>query len=267
LPPSTFPFSRFTLIRLSLLFNLPFILFRVHRLAFDTYTHIFLADHYRQRWWSLWEPRWYLGFSVASYPPLVHQLIALLSWPISGLVAFFAPEPEMFPGAFRLFGEEVAFLCVLLVALSLFPLAIREFARLFVGPRAANYAAGLAIVLPALSLAAWAFGQLPTLVATVAALFALTRGYAFARSGRWLDLAQAVVLAGVTAAAHHAVFLFVLFAGSIIALRAISPPLTPHSSRVTLHPSSREAILHPFPPPSASPASSSGSPSPHSPWS
>jgi O-antigen ligase len=243
LPPSTFPFSLFTrhasrlpLIRLSLLFNLPFILFRVHRLAFDTYTHIFLADHYRQHWWSLWEPRWYLGFSMASYPPLVHQLIALLSWPVSGLAAYFAPEPEMFPGAFRLFGEEVAFLCVLLVALSLFPLAIREFARVFVGPRAANYAAGLAIVLPALSLSAWAFGQLPTLVATVAALFALTRGYAFTRSGhgRWLDLAQAVALAGVTAAAHHAVFLFILFAGPLIALHTLRSRFTLHASRLLL---------------------------------
>lgn len=236
MPPSSSvvrPAQRSSVLRLSsfVLFNLPFVLFRVHRLAFDTYTHIFLADHYRQHWWSLWEPRWYLGFSVASYPPLVHQLIALLSWPISGIVTFFSPEPEMFRGAFRLFGEEVAFLCILLVALSLFPLAIREFARLFVGPRAADYAAGLAIVLPALSLAAWSFGQLPTLVATVAALFALTRGYAFVRYGRWLNLAQAIALAGVTAAAHHAVFLFVLFAGPAIAWRA----LTLRPSRVTRH--------------------------------
>lgn len=255
--PSTRPLPPLTrhASRLTLPLSLPFILFRVHRLAFDTYTHIFLADHYRQHWWSLWEPRWYLGFSVASYPPLVHQLIALLSWPISGIATFFSPEPEMFPGAFRLFGEEVAFLCVLLVALSLFPLAIREFARLFVGPRAANYAAGLAIVLPALSLAAWSFGQLPTLVATVAALFALTRGYAFMRTGRWLDLAQATALAGVTAAAHHAVFLFVLFAGVTIVWRALSEShlssatrhasrVTPHASRITLPPSPREATLH-----------------------
>ncbi len=137
----------------------------------------------------------------------------------------------MFPGAFRLFGEEVAFLCVLLIALSLFPLAIRGFARIFVGPRAASYAAGLAIVLPALSLAAWSFGQLPTIVATVAALFALTHGYAFARHGRWLDLAHAAALAGVTAAAHHAVFLFVLFAGPIIALHCV----TLHPSPSTFH--------------------------------
>ena len=53
----------------SLAFNLPFVVLGVQRMAFDTYIHIFLADQYFQRWWSLWEPRWYLGFSMASYPP------------------------------------------------------------------------------------------------------------------------------------------------------------------------------------------------------
>ena len=70
------------LVAWSLAFNLPFVVLGAQRMAFDTYIHIFLADHYFQRWWSLWEPRWYLGFSMASYPPLVHQLIALLARPV-----------------------------------------------------------------------------------------------------------------------------------------------------------------------------------------
>ena len=40
-----------------------------YRLSFDAYTHMLLADHYRLDWWSLWDTRWFAGFSVTSYPP------------------------------------------------------------------------------------------------------------------------------------------------------------------------------------------------------
>lgn len=207
------------LILTSLLFNLPFALLGVHCSAFDTYVHIFLADHYRARWWDLWEPRWYMGFSVASYPPLVHQLIALLSWPLGGLIAFFAPRGEAYPGEFRWQGEETAYAVVLLAALSLFPLAVRASAQIFVSPPVAARAGWLAIALPALSLTAWAFGQLPTVAATSVVLFALARGYAFTLNGRWPTLAQAVTLAAVAGALHHGVFLFVPFAGLAVSAR------------------------------------------------
>jgi O-antigen ligase len=211
--------SSWILPSLSLLFNLPFVLFHVQRNAYDAYTHIFFADHYQRAWWNLWEPRWYLGFSVASYPPLTHQLIALLGWPLTALIQFFAPGPEPYPGAFRWLGLESAFVVVLLTALALFPLAVRALARLFVGPRAADMAALCAIALPALNLSAWAFGQLPTIAATVAVLFALTRGALFLRAGRRLHLLQAVALAALAAALHHGVFLFIPFLGLAVISR------------------------------------------------
>jgi hypothetical protein len=207
---------------LSCLFNLPFVLFQAQRRAFDTYTHVFLADHYRRAWFSLWEPRWYLGFSMASYPPLVHQLIALVSWPAGWLIGFFAPGAEAFPGAFTWVAEEAGFVLVLLAALVLLPLALRAFARLFVGPRAANTAALLTVILPALSLTAWSFGQLPTLLATGVVLLALARGALFVRAGRPLHLLQAVALAAVAGAAHHGVFLLVPFAGAAVAWRVLA---------------------------------------------
>ncbi len=220
---------------LSLLFNLPYVIFRLQRTAFDTYTHLFFADHYRQDWWSLWEPRWYLGFSVASYPPLIHQVIALLSRPLGALVAAFAPEPELYPGAFCWVGAEVAYVLVLLAVLCAFPLAVREFARLFVGPRAADWAATLAVCLPSLHLSAWAFGQLPTLAATAVMLFALARGAKFVRTGRPLALMQAVALAALTGAAHHAVFLFAPFGGAAIIARVIRrAQLLPSLSRAVV---------------------------------
>lgn len=196
---------------LALIFNLPFMLAGVHRSAFDTYVHLFFADHYRAGWWSLWEPRWYLGFSVASYPPLVHQLIALLSWPLSAAIAAFAPGPEPYPGAHRLLGLEAGYVALLLAVLGLFPSAVHAFARVFVGPRAAGLAALLAVGLPALHLTGWAFGQLPTLAATAAVLGALARGACYLREGRPVALAQAGALAAVAGATHHAVFLFVPF--------------------------------------------------------
>ena len=30
--------------------------------AFDSYVHMFFADHYLRGWFDLWEPRWYGGF-------------------------------------------------------------------------------------------------------------------------------------------------------------------------------------------------------------
>jgi len=207
---------------LSALFNLPFVLFQAQRGAYDTYSHIFLADHYRRAWFSLWEPRWYLGFSMASYPPLAHQLIALFSWPIGWLISFFAPGPEAYPGAFTWVAEETSFVLLMVAALLVLPLAMRAFARLFVGPVTANLTALLAVFLPALSLTAWSFGQLPTLLATGVVLLALARGSEFVRGGRRTHLAQAVALAALAGAAHHGVFLLVPFAGIAVAWRLLA---------------------------------------------
>ena len=200
------------LVAWSLAFNLPFVVLGVQRMAFDTYIHIFLADHYFQRWWSLWEPRWYLGFSMASYPPLVHQLIALLARPLTGLIAFFAPEPELYPGAFRFLGEEAAYVGLLLATLAALPLAVRAYARIFVGPRAAGWAGLAAVFLPALSLAGWAFGQLPHIAATTLLLWACARASAYTRRGDRWALAQTLALAGAAGAAHHGALLLAPFA-------------------------------------------------------
>ena len=77
-----------------------------YRLSYDAYNHMFFASHYQVNWWSLWEPRWYTGFEVISYPPLVHQLIALLGQVI-GVDKGFALPPEG-PGLGITFDEERA---------------------------------------------------------------------------------------------------------------------------------------------------------------
>jgi uncharacterized membrane protein len=120
-----------------------------YRLSYDAYNHMFFGDHYRMDWWSLWEARWYTGFCVNSYPPLVHQLLGALS---------------------QLIGLDAAFALILWVAVTLLPLAVYAFARVFVGNASAGYAALGAACLPSVYLTAHIFGQLPTLAATITAL-------------------------------------------------------------------------------------------------
>src|SRR2546428_362157 len=85
--------------------------------SYDAQTHLFFADHYRQAWFSPWEPKWFDGMWVLSYPPLVHQLIALV-------------------GAIS--DVELGYRIVQGAALLLFPLAIRQLAIEMVGPRCAR---------------------------------------------------------------------------------------------------------------------------------
>ena len=47
--------------------------------TYDALIHLFFADHYANNWFEHWNYKWYTGFSVMGYPPLVHQLIAALS--------------------------------------------------------------------------------------------------------------------------------------------------------------------------------------------
>ncbi len=168
-----------------------------YRLSFDAYTHMFFADHYRQAWWVLWEPRWYAGFSVSSYPPLVHQLIAALS---------------------LLVGVEIAWAVVLLGVVAALPAGVYALARQFVGHRAAGYAALTASVLPSIFLTAHTFGQLPTLAGLLAALFCLAVLGRYLRGGRSRDGALAVALVAVVVASHHATLLFLPWGVALVGL-------------------------------------------------
>ncbi len=160
--------------------------------SFDAYTHMFFGDHYRMDWWSLWEPRWYTGFSVTSYPPLVHQLIGLLS---------------------HLTGLDAAFAALLWATLTAYPLAVYAFSRVFVGRTVAGYAALGAAVTPSIFFAAHVFGQLPTLMATLFALFGMAALAEYLRKGGALNGALALALFTVVMAAHHATLLFLPWVG------------------------------------------------------
>ncbi len=174
---------------LSFCFHGPLVAAGFYRFSWDASTHIFFADHYRRSWFALWDPRWFGGVSVSSYPPLVHQLIALLSFP---------------------FGYDRAFAILLLSVLVVFPVAAWRFALVFVAPAAARYAAIVAAFVPGVALAAHSYGQLPTLMSVTVTLFLAFEFTRFVERGGGLRLGLVGALAGPAFAAHHATPMFFL---------------------------------------------------------
>jgi len=158
-----------------------------YRLSYDAYIHMFFADHYRRDWLALWDSRWYTGFTVVSYPPLVHQIIAAL---------------------LLVLGIEWAWAIVLLSVLTALPAGVYAFSRLFVGRHAAGYAALAAALLPSISLTAHTFGQLPTLAGLLGSLWGLAVLGAYIRYGNMRDGALAVALMAFIVACHHGTLLF-----------------------------------------------------------
>jgi O-antigen ligase len=171
-----------------------FILTARYRLSYDAYTHMLFANHYAEDWFSLWETRWYTGFTVVSYPPLVHQLIAL-----------FIP----------VLGFDAAYAFVLWIVTSLYPFGIYTFSRIFAGKSTSSYAALASAILLPIYVTAHIFGQLPFLTSTLFALFGAASLNRYLREGGILNLALTVSLASTTMAMHHATLLlqpFLVFA-------------------------------------------------------
>src|SRR5215211_7633062 len=176
--------------RLAALFSFIFhgilILTARYRLSYDAYNHMFFGDHYRMDWWSLWDVRWYTGFSVTSYPPLVHQLIGGLS---------------------HLIGIEAAFAVILWITVTVLPLAVYSFTSIFVGKASSGYAALGAAFLPSVYLTVHIFGQLPTLAATVTALFSMSALNQYLRDGNKRSGVLTISLLSTVMAFHHATLL------------------------------------------------------------
>lgn len=168
---------------LAWIFHGLFILTARYRLSYDAYTHMLFADHYANNWFSLWEPRWYTGFTVVSYPPLVHQVIA-----------FFIP----------LLGFDKAYALISWIVTTMVPPGVYAFARIFTGRVAASYAALAAALLLPIYVVAYVFGQLPFLSATLIALFAAAGLDPYLRQGGFHNLAVSVALIVTSMAAHHA---------------------------------------------------------------
>lgn len=192
------------------LFNLGLSLSGFYDWNYDSWAHLFLTSHYMNSWFDTWEPQWFGGFSVTTYPPLVAQLLALLAFAV---------------------GLEYAYALLSFGVMILVPIAVFSFCNNFLSRQHATWAGFLSILLPSIYLTNYAYGQLPTLFALVAALFMGTFLWRYLEQGRVRDVLAASLLAGITAASHH--FTFICFIPLIVVATGLTLIL---STRVEVRP-------------------------------
>ncbi len=171
------------------------------RTSYDANFHMFFASHYVHHWFSPWNEKWFAGFSQTTYPPLVHQWIALFS---------------------RVVGLTEGFMLVQLIAVLLLPVSVYRFALLWVDKRAASYAALFSVFAGIVAFLVYSAGQLPTMMSAPLYLLAVPYFYRWSQAGEWGPLAKGVVLTIAAASAHHVTLLFgsVFFAAPVLFLAA-----------------------------------------------
>jgi hypothetical protein len=167
--------------------------------TYDAFVHIFFADHYARSWFEPWDNRWYTGFNVTSYPPLVHQLTALLS--------FF-------------FGLKYAFVLLAIGIVQLLIVGAYRFSKLWTTSRAAGYAAIFTCFSSSIVEALHLFGQLPTLMGIACLLNALPEIYRWVRYGKYYRLVTALSIMAVGVTSHHVTTIFgmVFFVAPVMGL-------------------------------------------------
>ncbi|MFY0712687.1 hypothetical protein J1D01_03350 [Seonamhaeicola sp. NFXS20] len=156
--------------------------------TYDALIHLFFADHYANSWFEPWNYEWYIGFTVQSYPPLVHQSIALLSY-IGGL-------------KFGMFS-------VALIAIVLFITGVYRFSLLITSNKTvAGYASILAVFSSSFVETLHIFGQLPSIVGISVLMHALPEIYLWLKTGKKWYLATCLSLISVTVTSHHVTPIF-----------------------------------------------------------
>ncbi len=156
--------------------------------TYDYYVHVFFADHYQKSWFEPWEYRWYTGFTLFSYPPLVHQLIALLAG-FAGLKI----------GAWILASGIVV----------LYTVGIYRFSKLIcVNQRAAGYSALVGVFLPSTVETFHLFGQLPMMMGIAWLLNAIPEIYLWVRYGKIRYYFTGITLIAVAVCSHHVTPIF-----------------------------------------------------------
>ena len=156
--------------------------------TYDALIHLFFSDHYAHSWFEPWNYKWYTGFTVMSYPPLVHQTIGLLSL-IGGL-------------KFGMF-------TVALISIVLFITGVYRFSLLLTSNRTvAGYAAILAVFSSSFIETLHIFGQLPSIIGISILMHALPEIYKWLKTGRLWYLARSLSLIAVTVTSHHVTPIF-----------------------------------------------------------
>ncbi|MBS4064231.1 MAG: hypothetical protein KGZ74_06700 [Chitinophagaceae bacterium] len=165
--------------------------------TYDAFVHIFFADHYSRFWFEPWEYRWYTGFLTTSYPPLVHQVIALIS---------------------KVFPLKVAFSIYAILILEVLILGVYRFTKLFFDKTTAGIAAILTVILSSIVETLHVYGQMPTLTGLAFLLNALPFLYQYITRQKVIYLVMALAFLSVTVCSHHvtAIFGMVFFIAPVV---------------------------------------------------
>ncbi|MDX1522174.1 MAG: hypothetical protein R3264_11140, partial [Anaerolineae bacterium] len=184
-------------------------LFGTYQNTYDAYVHIFFADHWTRGWFDHWDPRWYTGFPLISYPPLSQQSVAMLSF---------------FTGDLR-----VSFAIVQTSAIVVMTLGMYRFARLWVSEEAAGWAAIWLAFSSAMAETIHVFGQLPTTYSLGLLLNALPFAHRWVIRGKPSDLFKAWAIGAATTGAHHVTTLFgaVFIIAPVVVLALVTRFRTP----------------------------------------
>lgn len=157
--------------------------------TYDIYVHIFFASHYAESWFDPWVYKWYTGFTLVSYPPLVHQLIALISF-LSGNIKFAA--------------YILAFGIVVLYITGAY-----RFSKLIcANPESAAYSSLIAVFLPSVVEAFHVFGQIPMMMGISWLLHALPEIYQWVRFGKIRHFLSGISIISVAVCSHHVTPIF-----------------------------------------------------------
>jgi 4-amino-4-deoxy-L-arabinose transferase-like glycosyltransferase len=149
--------------------------------TYDAFVHIFFADHYARFWFEPWEYRWYTGFLTTSYPPLVHQAIALLS---------------------KIFPLKVSFIIYANIIVQILIIGVYRFTKLFFDKTTAGVAALLAVILSSIIETLHVYGQMPTLTGLAFLLNALPFLYQYIVKKKSIYLIMSLVFIGTVISAH-----------------------------------------------------------------
>jgi len=189
-----------------------------YRNTYDAYVHIFFADHWRRGWFDHWDPRWYTGFTLTSYPPLSQQSVAALSF---------------LTGDLRL-----SFAIVQTCAIVIMTIGMYRFAQLWVSKEAAGWAAIWLVFSTAMAETIHVFGQLPTTYSLAMLLNALPFTYRWIVRGKPSDLAKCWALVAATTGAHHVTTLFgsVFITAPVLVLALVERFRTEQADEPGAHP-------------------------------
>jgi hypothetical protein len=156
--------------------------------TYDALIHLFFAEHYANNWFEPWNYKWYTGFTVMSYPPLVHQSIALLS-----LIA----------------GLKFGMFSVAIIAIMLFITGVYRFSLLITSNKTiAGYSAFLAVFSSSFIETLHLFGQLPSIIGISILMHTLPEIYLWLKTGKFWYLATSLSLIAVTLTSHHVTPIF-----------------------------------------------------------